>query len=170
MAKTPTIGFSDIELDGEITIWQVMRATLRAKEAQPSASVLPTILVLKSQEIVAEVYQSCEEPRTLLVRTVTGIHKISMNWYDVLVMLYRTSLLTLQKMEGSAVIFFGERTEDAGNATLYAMKWTARQFLQQPPRGAKLPETNDSIFQPFCLENEKVRWISESNTALQFSF
>jgi hypothetical protein len=170
MAKAPTIGVSDIQLDGEITLWAVMRATLRVKEARPSASVLPTILVLKSQEIVAEVYQSCEEPRTLLVRTVAGIRKISLNWYDVLLMLYRTSLLTLQKMEGTAVIFFGERTEDTGHATLYAMKWTARQFLQQPLRGAKFPETNDCIFQPFCLENEKVRWISEVNTALQFSF
>jgi hypothetical protein len=170
MAKAPKIGFSDIELDGDITIGEVMRATLRAKEARTGASVLPTFLVLKSQEIVAEVYQSCEEPRTLLVRTVTGIRTIRMNWHDVLVMLYRTSLLTLQKMEGSAVIFFGERTEYAGNATLYAIKWTARQFLQQPPRGARLPETNDSIFQPFCLENGKVRWISEVNTALQFSF
>jgi hypothetical protein len=85
-------------------------------------------------------------------------------------MLYRTSLLTLQKMEGTAVIFFGERTEDTGHATLYAMKWTARQFLQQPLRGAKFPETNDCILQRFCLENEKVRWISEVSTALQFSF
>ncbi len=98
MAKTPTIGLSDIELDADITIWKVMRATLRAKEARTGASVRPTFLVLKSQEIVAEVYQSCDEPRTLLVRTVTGIRKISMNWYDELVMLYAyASLLTLQK-------------------------------------------------------------------------
>ena len=50
------------------------------------------------------------------------------------------------------------------------MKWTARQFLQQPRRGANFPETNDSIVQPFCLENEKVRWISEVSTVPQFSF
>src|SRR5580698_4344424 len=99
----PTIGFSDMELDGQITLWEVMRATLRAKEARPGASVLPTILVLKSQEIVAKVYPSSEDPRTLVVRTIAGVHKISLNWYDLLVMLYRTSLMTLQKMEGSAV-------------------------------------------------------------------
>jgi hypothetical protein len=52
---------------------------------------------------------------------------------------------------------------------LYAMKWTARQFLQSPPRGAKFPETNDSISQPFYLENEKVRWLSEVNTAFLFT-
>jgi hypothetical protein len=170
MAKTPAIDVNDIDLDGAITLWDVMRAALRAKEARPSVSVLPTILVLKAQEIVAEVYQSSEEPRTLLVRTVAGIRKISLNWYDVLLMLYRTSVLTLEKMEGTAVIFFGERTDDPEHATLCAMKWTARQFLQQPRRGAQFPETNDSIFQPFCLENEKVRWISEVDTALQFSF
>lgn len=132
--------------------------------------MLPTILVLKSQEIVAQVYQSCEAPRTLLIRTVAGIRKISLNWHDMLQMLYRISFLTLQKMEGTVVIFFGERMEEAGHPTLYAMKWTSRQFLQQPPRGAKFPETNDSIFQSFCLENEKVRWMSEVHTALQFSF
>jgi hypothetical protein len=170
MAKSLTISISDVELSEKVTLWEIMRATLRAKEARPSASVLPTILVLKSHEIVAEIFQSCEEPRILLIRTVDGVRKISVNWYDVLLMLYRTSLLTLQKMEGTAVIFFGERTENAGHATLCAMKWTARQFLQQPGRGAKFPETNDSIFQPFCLENEKVRWISDVNTALQFSF
>jgi hypothetical protein len=169
MLKSPTIGISDIRLDGEITLWGVMRATLRMKEARPSSSVLPRILILKSQEIVAEVYQSSEEPQTLVVRTVTGIRKINLNWYDVLLMLYRTSLLTLQKVEGTGVIFFGERTEEAGKMVVYAMKWTARQFLQQPARGAKFPKTNDCIFQPFCLENEKVHWISEENTALQFS-
>ena len=131
--------------------------------------MLPTILVIKSQEIVAKVYQSCEEPRTLLICTVAGIHKISLNWYGVLLMLYRTSVMTLEKMEGTAVIFIGERAEDAQHATLYAMKWTARQFLQQPRSGAHFPETNDSICQPFCLENEKVRWIADVNTALQFS-
>jgi hypothetical protein len=170
MATNPAIVVSDIELDGEITLWDVMRATLRAKEARPGAPVLPTILVLKSHEIVAEVSPSREEPRTLLVRTVAGIHKICLNWRGMLQMLYRTSFLTMQKMEGTAVIFFGERIDEAGHATLYAMKWTARQFLQQPPGGAKFPVTNDCIVQSFCLENDKVRWISDVNTALQFSF
>src|ERR1700676_1648302 len=112
MAKTPAIGVNNIDLVGAFTLWDVMRAALRAKEARPSASVLPTILVLKVQEVVAEVYQSSDEPRTLLVRTVAGIRKISLSWYDVLLMLYRTSVLTLEKMEGTAVIFFGERTDD----------------------------------------------------------
>jgi hypothetical protein len=170
MAKTSTIRASEIQLDGNVTLWDVMRATLREKEARPDSSILPTILILKAQHIVAQVYPSREEPRTLLVRTAIGIRKINLNWYDVLLMLYRTSILTLQKMEGSAVILFGERTEDAGNRVLYAKKWTARQFLQQPPRGAHFPETNDCICQPFCLDNEKVHWISEVNTALQFSF
>jgi hypothetical protein len=169
MAKTPTIGISDIEIDGEMTLWDVMRGVLRAKEASPRAAVLPTMLVMRSHEIVAEIYQSSEEPRTLMVRTVAGIRKISVNWYDVLLMLYRTSLLTLQKVEGSAVLFFGERVEKTGQATLYAMKWTARQFVQQPRRGAKFPETNDSIFQLFCLENDNVRWLSDIDTAPQFS-
>jgi hypothetical protein len=170
MAKTPTITIDEIELDGENSLWDVMRAALRAKETQPSASLLPGILILKSHEVAARVYQSGDESRTLLVRTEVGVHKISLNWYDVLLMLYRTSLLTLQKMEGTAVIFLGERTEkDAGHATVYAMKWTARQFLQSPPRHAKFPETNDSISQPFFLENEKIHWTSEVTTALQFS-
>jgi hypothetical protein len=170
MATSTAIGISNIDLDGATTLWDVMRAALRAKEARPNASVLPTILVMKSQAIVAEVYQSPEEPRTLMVRTVAGIRKISLNWYDVLLMLYRTSVLTLEKMEGTTVIFYGERTDNEEHAALYAMKWTARQFLQQPLVGAKFPETNDSIFQPFRLENENVRWISDVNTALQFSF
>lgn len=170
MATSPTIGISDIEIDGDAKLWDVMRGMLRAKEAKPGASVLPTVVVLKSHEIVAEIYQSADEPRALIVRTVAGIRKISVNWYDGLLMLYRTSLLTLQKMEGSAVVFFGERMEETGEATLYAMKWTARQFLQQPRRGAKFPETNDSLLQLFCLENEKVRWISEISSVPQFSF
>lgn len=170
MAKAATIDFDDMEFEGEITLWDVMRGMLRAKEAKPSAAVLPTMLILNSQDIVAAIYQSNEEPRALLIRTVAGIRKISINWYDVLVMLYRTSLLTLQKAEGSAVLFFGERIEKTGQTTLCAMKWTARQFLQAPVRGAKFPETNDSILQPFCLENEKVRWISDVSTAPQFSF
>ena len=169
MTTIPTIEASEIKLGEKITLWDVMHATLGAKEERPGASVLPTILVLKSQEIVAKIYQSSEEPRTLLVRTVAGIHQISMNWYDVLQMLYRVSFMTLQKMEGSAVIFFGERMDDTGHATVYAMKWTARQFLQQPLRGANFPETNDSILQAFYLEDDKVRWMPEVTTALQFS-
>jgi hypothetical protein len=106
----------------------------------------------------------------LLVSTCTGIRKISLNWYDALLMLYRTALLTLQKMDGTSVILFGERTaKEADRAMLYAMKWTARQFLQPLPRGAKFPETNDSISQPFLVENEKVCWLSEADTAFQFS-
>lgn len=167
---TSTIGINDIEIDGDAKLWDVMREMLRAKEAQPSAAVLPTVVVLKSNEIVAEIYQCADEPRALVIRTVAGIRKISVNWYDSLLMLYRTSLLTLQKMEGSAVVFFGERMEDTGQAALYAMKWTARQFGQQPHRGAKFPETNDSLVQPFCLENEQVRWISEASSVPQFSF
>jgi hypothetical protein len=170
MPKTPTIGISEIELGGEITLWEVMRATLRAKEARPTALLLPTMLILKSQEIVAEVYQSDEEPRTLLIRTNAGIRKINLYWHDVLRTLYRTSFLTLQQMEGTAAMFFGERSEKIGYASLCVMKWTARQFAQRPLSGAKFPETNDSICRSFCLENEKVRWISEVNTALQFSF
>jgi hypothetical protein len=169
METCTPIAIGGIELGTEITLWDIMHATLDAKEARPGASVLPTILVLKSQEIVAKICQSREEPRVLLIRTMAGIHKISMNWYDVLQMLYRVSFMTLQKMEGSAVIFFGERMDDAGHATLYAMKWTARQFLQQPPRGANFPETNDSILQAFYLEDDKVRWMPEVTTALQFS-
>ncbi len=167
---TATIGINDIEIDGDAKLWDVMRGMLRAKEAQPEAPVLPTILVLKSNEIVAEIYQSADEPRALMVRTVAGIHKISVNWYDSLMMLYRTSLLTLQKVEGSAVLFFGERIGETGQAALYALKWSARQFGQQPHRGAKFPETNDSLIQPFCLENERVRWISEASSVPQFSF
>lgn len=170
MAKTPAIGIGDIEIDAASSLWDVMHEMLRAKEARPNASVLPTILVLKSNEVVAEIYQSADEPRALIMRTVAGIRKISLNWYDALLMLYRTSVLTLQKAEGSAVLFFGERIESTGQATLCVMKWTARQFLQQPARGAKFPETNDSLLRPFCLENEKVRWISEVSSVPQFSF
>ena len=170
MATTPAIGARDIDVDGHSTLWDIMRGMLRAKEAQPNAAVLPTILVLKSQEVVAEIYQSAEEPRALIVRTVAGIRKIGLSWYDALLMLYRTSVLTLQKVEGSAVLLFGERVESTGQATLYAIKWTARQFLQQPRGGAKFPETNDSILQTFCLENERIHWLSEVSTVPQFSF
>jgi hypothetical protein len=170
MAHTPAIHSEDIELDGDARLWDVMRAALQAKEAQPDAALLPAMLILKSNEIVAKVYQSSEEPRTLLVRTCTGIRKVSVNWYDALMVLYRTAVLTLQKTEGTAVIFLGERTpKNAGHPMICAMKWTARQFLQQPPRGSQFPETQDSISQPFYLENEKVYWLAEVNTALQFS-
>jgi hypothetical protein len=170
MAKTLAIQGDDFELDGDASLWDVMRAGLRAKEAQPRASLLPAMLVLKSNQIVARVYQSSEEPRTLLVRTCTGTRKISFRWYDGLLILYRTAVLTLQKMEGTAVLFLGERSEkDAGHSMVCAMKWTARQFLQPPARGAKLPDTQDSISQPFYLDNEKICWLSEVSTALQFS-
>jgi hypothetical protein len=99
-----THAMEGIELDGEARLWDLMRAALQAKEAQPRASLLPAILILKSNEIVAKVYQSAEEPRALLVRTCTGIRKISFNWYDALLMLYRTTVLTLQKTEGTSVI------------------------------------------------------------------
>ena len=84
MAKTdaPAIHTEEIEIDGEARLWDVMRAALRAKEAEPSASMPPAMLILKSNEIVATVYESREEPRTLLVRTCTGIRKISVNVYD----------------------------------------------------------------------------------------
>jgi hypothetical protein len=171
MAKTdtPTIHTEEIEVDGDARLWDVMRAALRAKEAEPSASMRPAMLILKSNEVVATIYES-DEPRTLLVRTCTGIRKITVNVYDGLLMLYRTSAMTMQKMDGTAVIFLGERSaKDAGHAMICAMKWTARQFLQQPPRGSKLPATQDTIAQPFYLENEKVCWLSEVTTALQFS-
>jgi hypothetical protein len=172
MATTnhPAIEPEEIEVDGDVRLWDVMRAALRAKEAHPNASLLPAMLILKSNEVVAKVYQSSQEPRTLLVRTCTGIRKISVNVYDGLMMLYRASALTMQKVDGTAVIFLTERAaKDASHAMICAMKWTSHQFLQQPPRGAKLPETQDSIAQPFCLENEKICWLSEANTALQFS-
>ena len=172
MAKTdvPTIHTEEIEVDGDARLWDVMRAALRAKEATPGAAMLPAMLILKSNEIVAKIYQSSGEPRTLLLRTCTGIRRISVNVYDGLSMLYRTSAVTLEKMDGTAVIFLGERSaKEAGQAMICAMKWTARQFLQQPPRGAKLPATQDSILQPFYLEDEKICWLSEVTTALQFS-
>lgn len=169
MAKVEAIQADEIELDSDPRLWDVLRAALRAKEACPTASLLPGMLILKSNEIVAKVYQSSEEPRTLLVRTAGGIRKISLNWYDALLMLYRTALLTLQKTEGTAVIFLGERAAiGAGRAMVCAMKWTARQFLEPPRRGAKFPETQDSISQAFYLDNEKLCWLSEISTALQF--
>ena len=169
MAKAPTIRVEDIELEGDVRLWDVMHAALQAKESQPNAALLPAVLIMKSNEIVAKVYQSSAEPRMLIVSTCTGVRKISLNWYDALLVLYRTTVLTLQKMEGTSVILFGERAaKEADRAMLYAMKWTARQFLQPLSRGAKFPPTNDSISQPFYLENEKVRWLSEACTAFQF--
>jgi hypothetical protein len=166
----PTIEVEEIEVDGDSGLWDVIRAASKAKEAKPGASLLPAMLILKSHEVVARVYQSREEPRTLLVRTCTGIRRISVNVYDQFLMLYRTTAMTMQKVEGTSVILLGERSaKDAGQAMIYAMKWTARQFLQPVPRGAKLPETRDSISQLFCLEDEKVCWLSEATTALQFS-
>lgn len=172
MAKiaAPAIEVGEIEVDGEGRLWDVLRAASKAKEAKPSASILPAMLILRSNEVVAKVYQSKEEPRTLLVRTCTGIRRISVNVYDQFLMLYRATAMTMQKMEGTSVILLGERSaKEAGQAMIYAMKWSARQFLQPPPRGAKLPETQDSISQPFYLENERICWLSEATTALQFS-
>jgi hypothetical protein len=172
MAKIndPAIEVDEIEVEGDAGLWDVLRAASKAKEAKPGASILPAMLILKSNEVIAKIYQSKEEPRTLLLRTATGIRRISVNWYDSLLMLYRTSAMTLQKMEGTSVIFLAERSaKDAGQAMICAMKWTARQFLQPLPRGAKLPETHDSISQAFYLENEKVCWLSEATTALRFS-
>jgi hypothetical protein len=170
MATTPAIEVEDIELDGDTNLWDVMRAASRAKEAHPDASLLPAMRILKSNEVVATVYQSSEEPRTLVVRSRAGLRKVSANWCDSLIMLYRTTLLTLQQMEGTTVIFLGERAcEDAGRAMICAMKWTARQFAQQPARGALFPETRDSISQLFCLDDSRICWLSETTAALQFS-
>ncbi len=97
MANVRAIQAQDIELDGDTTLWEVMRAALRAKEARPNASLMPAMLILKSNEIVATVYQSSEEPRTLLVRSCTGIRKIGLNVFDALLMLYRTAAITMEK-------------------------------------------------------------------------
>jgi hypothetical protein len=172
MAKTsgPAIEVEEIEVEEGSGLWDLMRAASKAKEAKPGASILPAMLILKSNEVVARIYQSKSEPRTLVVRTCTGIRRISVNVYDQFLMLYRATAMTMQKMEGTSVILLGERSaKDAGQAMIYAMKWTARQFLQPPPRGAKLPETQDSISQSFYLENEKICWLPEATTALQFS-
>jgi hypothetical protein len=172
MAKesAPAIEVEEIEVDGNGKLWDVMHAASKAKEAKPGASLLPAMLILRSNEVVAKIYQSKEEPHTLLVRTCTGMHRISWNLYDQLLMLYRAAAMTMQKMEGTSVILLGERSaKEAGQAMIYAMKWTARQFLQTPRGDAKLPETQDSIAQPFYLENEKVRWLSETTAALQLS-
>jgi hypothetical protein len=168
MTNTPTIRTENLPLDGDAKLWDVMDAALRAKEAQPNAALSPAMLILKSSEIVAMVYESGEE-RALLVRSCTGIRKINARWYNRLAMMYRAAVLTMQQMEGTAVIFLGERADgDAGRAVICAMKWTARQFLQQPPRGATFPQTQDSISQFFYLDDQKVRWSSEATTALQF--
>jgi hypothetical protein len=170
MGKAPAITIEQIDVDGESNLWDVMRAALRAKEAQPRASLLPGVIILRSHEVVARIYQSPEEARDLLVRTGAGMHKIALNWSDALSMLYRSSLLMLQKLEGTAVILLVERTaKDASHSTVCAMKWTARQFLQAVPRHAKFPETNDSIAQLYYLEDEKIRWAPDVTTALQFT-
>lgn len=169
MAEGPAIVAEDIELGGEARLWDVMRAALRAKEGRPSASLLPAMLILKADEIVAKVYQG-EDPGTLFVRSCTGVRRITFKWYDALLMLYRTAAMILEKVEGTAVIFLGERApQEADHAMICAMKWTARQFLQQPPRGAKFPETRDSIGQAFYLDDNKVCWLPETDTALQFT-
>lgn len=166
VATAPAITIDTIELDGDHSLWEVMRAALQAKEAQPKAPLLPGLLIFKLNEVIARVYESGDESRTLLVRTAAGIHKIYLNCHDSLLMLYRTSVMTLQKMEGTAVIFLGERTEkDAGHVTVYAMKWTARQFLQSPSRDGHFPATNDSIFQPFFLDKEEICWAAEVTRA-----
>jgi hypothetical protein len=170
MAKYPAITIEEIEIDGEGTLWDVMNATLRAKEARPKASLMPSVVILKSHEIVARIYQCSDDSRSLLVHTRAGMHKIALNWSDALSMLYRSSLLMLQKLEGTTVILLVERTaKEAGHSTVCAMKWTARQFMQAVPRHATFPETNDSIAQPYSVEDEKIRWAPDVTTALQFT-
>ena len=106
MAKTadPAIEVEEIEVDGDGRLWDVLRAASRIKEAKPCASILPAMLILRSNEVIAKIYQSKDEPRTLLVRTCTGMRRISVNVYDQFLMLYRTTAMTMQKMEGTSVI------------------------------------------------------------------
>lgn len=172
MARTRTVKIDQLNLEGASTLWDLMRAALSAKEKNPDARIPPTVLVMKSQEIVARLSHSDEEPQVLLVQTETGVHKVSfVKRDDVIRMLYRTASLILNKVEGSAVVLLGERADlGIGHAAVCAMKWTARQFLQPAPKGATFPATNDSIAQPFDVENEKICWISDVNTALQFSW
>ena len=172
METTEVVKIEEINLDGASTLWDLMRAALRAKEKNPGAKLPPTVLVMKSQEIVAKLCRSDEEPQVLLVHTETGVHRIGfVNRDDLVRMLYRTAAMILKKVEGSAVVLLGERADlGIGHAAVCAMKWTARQFLQPAPKGATFPATNDSIAQPFDLENERVCWISDVNTALQFSW
>jgi hypothetical protein len=162
---------AEIDLEGVSTLWDGMRAALSAKEKNPAAKLLPTVLVMKSQEIVAKLYGS-EEPQVLLVHTQRGIHRIGLvNRDDLIRVLYRTASMILEKVEGSAVMLLGERADlGIGHAAVCAMKWTARQFFQPAPKGAVFPPTNDSIAQLFDVENDCVCWISEVNTALQFSW
>ena len=172
MAIAKTMKTADINIEGASTLWDLMRAALKAKEKNPDAKLTPTILVMKSQEIVAKVCRSAEEPQVLLVHTETGVHRIGfVNRDDLIRMLYRTTAMILGKVEGSAVVLLGERADlGIGHAAVCAMKWTARQFLQPAPKGATFPVTNDSIAQPFDVENERVCWLSDVNTALQFSW
>jgi hypothetical protein len=160
----------EINMEGANTLWDLMRAALHAKEGNPAAQLSPTVLVLKSQEIVATVSHSDAEPQVLLVHTQTGTHRIGLvNRDDLMRMLYRTASMILNKVEGSAVVLLGERADlGIGHAAVCAMKWTARQFLQPAPKGATFPATNDSIAQPFDVENERVCWISDVNTGLRF--
>jgi hypothetical protein len=169
MPRTRTIRIDGIEQGDRL--WDVERAAIRMKEIHPKVPLRPTMLILKCDEIVAEIYESRDESRALVVHTRLGFRKIDLAWHDCLSMLYRTAVLMLQKTEGTAVIFFGEHTQiSEGHGIVCAMKWTARQFLQPPPLGVQFPETQDSILQPFCIENERVRWLSEANTAQQFVF
>src|SRR5580658_4435765 len=108
MAKTIGIEVQDIELEAEPRLWDVMNAVLHAKEAQPGASLLPGMLIFKSGFVVAKIYQSREEPRTLRVLTSTGMRQVGINWHDTLSLLYRTTVLNLQKLEGASVIFLAE--------------------------------------------------------------
>ena len=167
MPRTRAIRIEGIELGARL--WDVEQAAIRMKESHPKVPLRPTLLILKCNEIVAEIYESREESRALVVHTRLGFRKIDLAWHDCLSMLYRTAVLMLQKTEGTTVIFFGEDTQkNEEHGMVCAMKWTARQFLQPPRPGAQFPETQDSIFQSFCLENERVRWLSEANTAQQF--
>jgi hypothetical protein len=172
MTASSSVIADDLHLEGASSLWELMRVALRVKEENPRVRLLPTVLVLKSQAIVAKLCRSEKEPHVLLVHTGTGIRKISLvNCDDAIRMLYRTTLLMLEKVEGSAVVLLGERADlGIGHAAVCAMKWTARQFLQPAPAGATFPETNDSIAQPFDVEDEKVCWMPEVNTALQFAW
>jgi hypothetical protein len=170
MASTPAIEVEEIKPDDDANLWDVMRAASRVKEAKPNAPLLPSMRILKFHDVVATVYQSSEEPRTLLVRSRAGLHKVTANWCDLLIMLYRTVLLMLQQMGGTSVIFLGERPcGEAGRAMICAMRWSAHQFTQQPSPGSFFPETRDSISRVFCLHDSRICWLSEATAALQFS-
>lgn len=172
MATMEKVMLEEIDREGGSTLWDLMHAALHAKEKNPARKLPPTVLVLKSNEIVARLCRSEEEPQVLLVHTEMGVHRIGfVNRDDLIRMLYRTASMLLKKFEGSAVVLLGERADlGIGHAAVCAMKWTARQFLQPVPKGATFPATNDSIAQPFDVENERVCWMPDVNTALQFSW